>query len=79
VDVILWAILAVGVAAAAAFAAWEIYAEFVAKNRGAHTLSNRIFLAYQRRPWLRYVIASFLLAGVPFLALLFAHLVLQLI
>jgi len=38
-----------------AFVAWELYAYFVARNRSAHTLSNRIWWLQKRHPKLRVV------------------------
>lgn len=62
-DVILWVLCA-------AFAVWELFAHFVARNRGAHTLSNRIWALEQRWPPAR------ILVGVA-CAALFAHLTFQ--
>ena len=42
-DIVLWAIVA-------AFAVWEVVAHFVFRNRGAHTLSNRIWALEKRYP-----------------------------
>lgn len=39
------------------FAAWEIYARFVARNKHAHTLSNRVWALEHEWPWVRAVIA----------------------
>lgn len=49
-DLILWAIVA-------AFIAWELYAHFVARNRSAHTLSNRIHWLERRHGWTRVPVA----------------------
>lgn len=53
-DVILWAICA-------AFVAWELFARFVARNRYAHTLSNRIWALEKRHPKTRVATAVVLL------------------
>ena len=53
-DLILWAIVAV-------FVAWELYAHFVAKNKSAHTLSNRIRALEKRYPKTRVLTAVVLL------------------
>ena len=50
-DLILWGLLV-------AFAGWEIYARFFARNRGAHTLSNRIWALEQRWPFTRFLVAA---------------------
>lgn len=42
-DIGLWAIVA-------AFVGWEAFAHFVARNRGSHTLSNRIWALEARYP-----------------------------
>lgn len=49
-DNILWAIVA-------AFVGWEGYAHFVAKNKKAHTLSNRIWALETRYPKTRVLTA----------------------
>lgn len=60
-DWILWAIVG-------AFLVWEAYAHFVARNRGAHTLSNRIWALEQRWPKMRVVTVLVLVALVLHLA-----------
>lgn len=62
-DLPLWGIVA-------AFAVWEVFAHFVARNRGEHTLSNRVWALEARYPKTRVLVASLV-------ALLFSHLVLQ--
>lgn len=37
------------------FVVWEVYAHFVAKNMGEHTLSNRIKTLEDAHPWTRLV------------------------
>ena len=49
-DIILWVIVA-------AFIIWEFYAHVIAKNRKAHTLSNRIWWLEQRYPKTRALVA----------------------
>lgn len=39
-----------------AFAGWELYAKAVAKNKGSHTLSNRIWALEKRYPKSRLVV-----------------------
>lgn len=53
-DWILWVICA-------AFGGWEAYAHFVARNKGAHTLSNRIWALQRRYPKARVLTAVVLL------------------
>lgn len=53
-DWILWTIVA-------AFGAWEAFAHFVAKNRDAHTLSNRIQALEARYPKTRVLTAVVML------------------
>ena len=53
-DLILWAIVA-------AFVAWELYAHFVARNKAAHTLSNRIQALEKLYPKTRVLTAVVLL------------------
>lgn len=56
----------------AAFTGWELFAHFVARNRGEHTLSNRIWAAESRIPGFRVlvlaaclVLTTHLTAGIP--------------
>jgi hypothetical protein len=49
VDTILWVICA-------CFGVWELFAHFVARNRGAHTLSNRIWAMQNRWPRTRWLV-----------------------
>ncbi len=53
-DLILWAIVA-------AFIVWEFFAHFIAKNKSAHTLSNRIQALEARFPRVRVLTAVVLL------------------
>ena len=50
-DIVLWAIVGL-------FVAWEAFAHFIAKNREAHTLSNRIWALERRWPVTRLVVAA---------------------
>jgi hypothetical protein len=53
-----------------AFAAWEAYAHFIARNRGSHTLSNRIWAFEARHRWGRLAVwAAWVVLG--------THLILQ--
>lgn len=42
----------------AAFVAWELFAEYVARNRAEHTLSNRIHALEHRHPLTRLLVAG---------------------
>lgn len=53
-DIILWVICG-------AFGAWEAYAHFIAKNKSAHTLSNRIWWLQKKYPKTRALTAVVLL------------------
>ena len=53
-DWILWILICL-------FVCWELYARFVARNRGAHTLSNRIQTLERRYPKTRVLTAVALL------------------
>jgi len=53
-DYILWALVAL-------FVIWEFYAHFIAHNRKAHTLSNRISALEKRYPKTRVLVAVVLL------------------
>ena len=53
-DIILWVIVG-------AFILWELYAHFIARNAGAHTLSNRIQQLEKRYPKTRVLTAVVLL------------------
>lgn len=53
-DWILWLIVA-------AFVVWELYAHFVAKNKEAHTLSNRIQALEKKYPKTRVLTAVVIL------------------
>lgn len=53
-DLVLWTIVA-------AFVVWELFAHFVAKNRDAHTLSNRIQALEKHHPKTRVLTAVVLL------------------
>lgn len=48
-DIILWLLVA-------AVVVWELFAHFVARNREAHTLSNRIWWMEKRFPKSRGVV-----------------------
>lgn len=50
-DLGLWAIIA-------AFVVWELFAHFVARNRGAHTLSNRVWALEHRYPLARTLVVA---------------------
>lgn len=63
-DIPLWLIVAT-------FVGWEVFAHFVARNRGEHTLSNRIW-ALEKAWWPARVLVG---AAV---AVLFTHLTFQL-
>lgn len=60
-DIFLWALIAL-------FVVWEAFAHFIAKNREAHTLSNRIWALEKKYPKSRILV-------VAAIALLFVHLV----
>ncbi len=60
-DLVLWAILGL-------FGAWEIFAHFVARNRGAHTLSNRILALEKAHPKTRVATVLVLVALILHLA-----------
>lgn len=53
-DILLWIIVG-------AFLVWELYAHFIARNRGAHTLSNRIQALEKKYPKVRVLTAVVLL------------------
>lgn len=61
-DLGLWLILA-------AFVAWEAFAHFVARNRGAHTLSNRVWALERRHPWTRLLVALAMVVATTHLVL----------
>ena len=61
-DLILWGICAL-------FIAWEAFAHFIAKNREAHTLSNRVWALEARYPKTRGVVALIMIALTLHLAL----------
>lgn len=54
-DVILWLIVLL-------FVVWEAFAHFIAKNKEAHTLSNRIWALEARYPKSRALVALACLA-----------------
>lgn len=49
VDLGLWLIIA-------AFVVWELLAHFVYRNRGPHTLSNRLETLGSAHPWFRWTL-----------------------
>ena len=64
-DIPLWLIVS-------AFVGWEVFAHFVARNRGEHTLSNRIWSLERKLGWPGRTLVATAVAA------LFTHLVFQL-